>query len=94
MAQLTMTDPAPWAAAHAFAHYSRAAAPPHDDDPADPTGPSTGEAAPWSAAEAAREAVRRAYLAPVLGGGELTVPAVAPADAGACSFCPTLYPGG
>lgn len=92
MTQLTTTDPAPWAAAQAFAHYSRAAAPPHDDEPADPAGPSAGEAAPWSAAEAAREAVQRAYLAPVLGGEEPTVPAAAPADAGACSY-PQPYPG-
>lgn len=64
----------------AFAHYSRAAAPPPEDEAAEAAAPG---AAPRTAAEAAREAVRDAYLAPVLGGDEAPVPVARPADAGA-----------
>ncbi|KAK9830989.1 hypothetical protein WJX81_005854 [Elliptochloris bilobata] len=73
----------------AFAHYSRAAAPPPDDEPVDAAAP--GGAAPRSAAAAAREAVRCAYLAPVLGGEEAPVPVACQADAGAFEACLREY---
>jgi len=67
----------------AYAHYARVAAPPPDDEAAEPAG-----AAPASAADAASEAVRRAYLAPVLGGDEPPAPMARAADPGADPCAP------
>lgn len=78
----------------AFARYSRAAAPGPDDEAEQAAAPGGGGPGPRSAADAAREAVRLAYLAPVLGGDEAPVPMARPADAGALPRPAHAFPWG